>query len=108
MNQSQAILTLLMEIEGEMRRIGLWSEQMPQPEALMSQQPFCVDTLAFDDWVQWILLPRLEQLVVEQRPLPANSLIAPMAEEAFGQLAEPTDQLLVLIEQLDVTLNAGD
>lgn len=101
MSQRQQILSLLLEIEREMRTLDLWSETMPSAEALMSQQPFCVDTLEFHQWVQWLLLPRMEQIVIEQLPLPANCDIAPMAEEAFKQLDAETDRLLRLISNLD-------
>ncbi len=105
MSQHHAVLALLLQIEGEMRRIELWSDSLPEPEALLSQEPFCVDTLGFEEWVQWLLLPRLELMAQQRLPLPGNSLIAPMAEEAFKHLPADTDQLLQLIDQLDRTLN---
>lgn len=107
MSQHATVLSLLMQIEGEMRRIGFWSEHMPEPEALLSQEPFCVDTLNFDDWLQWLLLPRLQQMALQQMPLPSNSLIAPMAEEVFTALPEDTDALLALIVELDQVLSEG-
>lgn len=107
MSQRQQILSLLMEVEREMRALELWSETMPSAEALMSQQPFCVDTLEFHQWVQWLLLPRMEQIVVEQMPLPTSCDIAPMAEEAFKLLDVETDQLLQLIADLDVAVTEG-
>jgi len=100
-SHAQQILSLLLEIEREMRSVNLWSETMPPAEALMSQQPFCVDTLEFHQWVQWLLLPRLEQIVVEQLPLPETCSVAPMAEEAFRQVDAHTDQLVILLERLD-------
>ncbi|WP_258876037.1 YqcC family protein, partial [Pseudomonas aeruginosa] len=30
------------------------------PEALASPEPFCVDTLALEQWLQWIFLPRMK------------------------------------------------
>jgi uncharacterized protein YqcC (DUF446 family) len=100
-SERQQILSLLMEIEREMRALDLWSQQMPAPEALMSQQPFCVDTLNFHEWVQWLLLPRLEHMVLERIPLPETCAVAPMAEEIYRQMDADTDRLLELIEQLD-------
>ncbi|TCK07374.1 YqcC family protein [Marinobacterium mangrovicola] len=107
MNQRQQILTLLLEVEREMRALELWSDTMPSAEALMSQQPFCVDTLDFHQWVQWLLLPRMEQIIVEQMPLPASCDIAPMAEEAFKQIDAETDQLIKLIADLDKAVTEG-
>jgi len=104
MSREQQLSLLLVEIRSEMETIGLWQPEPPAPEALASTQPFCVDTLDFSEWVQWLLLPRLEMMIQEQLPLPQNSEIHPMAEEVFKQLEEDTDRLLELISQLDQTL----
>ncbi len=104
MSRYQTVSLLLIEIRGEMETIGLWQPEPPTPEALASTQPFCVDTLNFSEWVQWLLLPRLELMIKQQLPLPQNSEIQPMAEEVFKQLAEDTDRLLDLIGQLDQAL----
>ncbi len=104
MSRYQTVSLLLIEIRGEMETIGLWQPEPPAPEALASTQPFCVDTLNFSEWVQWLLLPRLELMIKQQLPLPQNSEIQPMAEEVFKQLAEDTDRLLDLIGQLDQAL----
>lgn len=104
MDRHQHVSIVLIEIRNEMELQGLWQEQPPAPEALASTQPFCVDTLAFSEWVQWLLLPRLEMMIEQQLPLPQNSDIQPMAEEAFKLLKEDTDRLLELVGQLDQAL----
>ncbi len=104
MSRAQHVSLLLIEIRGEMETIGLWQPAPPAPEALASTQPFCVDTLAFSEWVQWLLLPRLEMMIEQQLPLPQNSEIQPMAEEVFKQLEADTNRLLELIGQLDQAL----
>lgn len=104
MTPAKQILPLLMEIEREMRALELWSTTMPDAQALMSRQPFCIDTLDFHEWVQWLLLPRLQHLVLEQLPLPESCSVAPMAEEVFKVMEENTDHLLELLEQLDQTV----
>ncbi|PSL14682.1 uncharacterized protein YqcC (DUF446 family) [Marinobacterium halophilum] len=104
MSQHQQVSALLIEIRSEMQNIGLWQQQPPAPEALASTQPFCVDTLDFNEWVQWLLLPRLEMMIQQQLPLPQNSEIVPMAEEVFKQMREDTRHLIALIGQLDMQL----
>ena len=61
----------------------LWQKQAPTAEALASDQPFCVDTLSFEQWLQYVFLPRMGQLVSERMELPAECAVAPMAEQAF-------------------------
>ena len=68
-----------------MRDIGLWSDLIPSDEALASTQPFAVDTLEFVEWLQFIFLPRMKNLVETGSPLPSNCGIAPMAEEYFNR-----------------------
>ncbi|GAA0788376.1 YqcC family protein [Marinobacterium sediminicola] len=104
MDRNQQVSTVLIEIRMEMQAQGLWQSQPPEPAALMSREPFCVDTLDFTEWVQWLLLPRLEEMISRELPLPQNSEIQPMAEEVFKQLEEDTDRLLDLIGQLDKAL----
>ena len=62
----------LLLIERELRLQNWWSEQPPMSEALASQQPFCVDTLAFEQWLQWIFLPRMKQLLESAAALPTT------------------------------------
>ena len=107
MNRSlHDIADLLLAIEAEMRRIELWDQEPPSPQALASTMPFCYDTLQFHQWIQWILLARLRQLIEQGMPLPGNSEIFPLAEHSFAELPHETDRLLQLIADLDRALNA--
>lgn len=96
---------LILDIEAEMRALGLWEEQSPPPEALASHAPFCFDTLAFTQWVQWMLLPRLVRMVEDGQPWPKRSEIAPLAEESFKELTQNTDRLLALMNEFDALIN---
>jgi uncharacterized protein YqcC (DUF446 family) len=43
-----AVAEQLLLIERELRVQGWWSDQSPSEESLASQQPFCVDSMAFE------------------------------------------------------------
>ena len=88
---------LLLDIEAQLRAQQLWQADSPSAEALASVQPFCVDTLSFEQWLQFIFVPRMRLLISQQIALPGNCQIAPMAEEAFRGMAQ---DISVLIEQL--------
>lgn len=96
---------LLLEIEAEMRRIGLWEPQPPPPQALASLIPFCHDTLRFEQWLQWVLLPKIKQVVECDAECPSSSDITPLAEHRFTQLTRPTTALLKLLERFDQQIN---
>lgn len=104
-DQHIAVAQALFTLEGELRRLDLWEEEMPSSEALASTQPFAVDTLSFPQWLQFIFIPRLYQLVEHRSSLPGNSGIAPMAEEYFKTLNFNSAELVAQLETLDQLLS---
>ena len=96
---------LLLEIEAEMRRIQLWQATPPDDVALQSLVPFCHDTLRLEQWLQWVFLPKMRQVVENEEAWPSSSEIAPLAEYRFAQLEQPTEALLALLERFDRHIN---
>ncbi|AHY44043.1 pseudouridine synthase [Stutzerimonas decontaminans] len=80
-----AVAQQLLLIERELRVLALWSVEPPAPEALASVEPFCVDSLRFEQWLQWIFLPQMKTIVESGLPLPAASGICAMAEVAYRE-----------------------
>lgn len=104
-NQHTALLSILIDVEYELRRMNLWEFEEPSPEALMSSQPFAVDTLSFTQWVQFIFIRRLRYLVDNELALPAVSGIAPMAEQSLTGMTADAAQLIAYLDQIDVLLS---
>lgn len=73
----------LLLIERELRLQGWWQDTAPSVEALSSVEPFSVDTLDFDQWLQWIFLPRMKMILEQDLPLPNASGILEMAEMVY-------------------------
>lgn len=96
-----ALAEQLLLIERELRVQGWWQAQAPSVEALSSQEPFCVDTLAFEQWLQWIFLPRMKQLLEAGAALPSVSGIQPMAEQVYGGQIEKARTLIKLLGEFD-------
>jgi uncharacterized protein YqcC (DUF446 family) len=107
MQRTEQVSILLLKIRTEMEALELWQSSPPSAQALASTQPFCIDTLHFTEWLQWLLIPRLQEMIRQQLPLPQSSRILPMAEEVLKQMPADTDALLALIGQLDKTLSGG-
>lgn len=97
----------LLLIERQLRQLGLWTQQAPSAEALASQQPFCVDSLAFEEWLQWIFLPRLKSMLEANAPLPTASGIAAMAEQVFVGRALEVKGLIAALEEFDRLIGLG-
>lgn len=87
-------------IEFELRAAKLWSGTAPSEEAMASTMPFAVDTMAFEQWLQFIFLPKMRASIDSgQLPLgPAQ--IYPIAEEVYKDKAE-VKALLDAIRKFD-------
>ena len=97
----QRIIELLVELEQQLRVLGWWSDNAPTAAQLSSELPFCIDTLVFEQWLQFIYIPRLTEILANSRPLPRQSGVAAMAEEVLDQSSIAVDQLIDCLRQLD-------
>lgn len=95
------IADVLLEVEATLRTHGMWDQTRPPAEALVSEQPFCIDTLRFEQWLQWIFLPRMKEILEDCRPLPVKSSIFSYAQEYLRKDAPPTTDLLELVKRFD-------
>lgn len=91
----------LLLIERELRVLGWWKDVPPSVEALSSREPFCVDTLDFDQWLQWIFLPRMKVILEQDLALPNASGILEMAQMVYAGRAQETRALQDLLAQFD-------
>ena len=96
-------MSLLAELKQCMRNEGLWSEQPPSQIDLSSQHPFCVDTLRFEQWLQFVMIVRFEQMIESNTALPTQCDIAPMAQEAFKHRS--LNSIIEKINKIDDLLN---
>lgn len=76
---------LIDDLSEQMQAGGLWANEPPSAKALQSDQPFCVDTLQFEQWVQFVMIPAFSHMIRQQLPLPLACDITPMAEEIWKQ-----------------------
>ena len=99
------VAALLMDIEAELRQLGLWDKLPPPPAAFASEQPFSIDTLTLPQWLQFIFLPTLYRLLEEGQPLPGRCAIAPMAQEYFRGLGLASGALELALQRVDRMLS---
>ena len=99
------IAEVLIDIEAQLRQLGLWDKIPPSTEALASEQPFCVDTLTLPQWLQFVFLPTIYKMLEEGAPLPDRCGIAPMAEEFFRGSGLSYESLIELLEDIDELLS---
>ena len=99
------VAEVLIDIEAQLRQLGLWDKIPPSTEALASDQPFCVDTLTLPQWLQFVFLPTLYRMLEEEQPLPDKCGIAPMTEEFFRGSALTSVGLIESLEKVDELLS---
>lgn len=95
----------LQAIEQSMRDLALWQVSPPNPDAFSSIEPFCIDSMLAEEWLQWVLLPRMYALLDSGAPLPTRFAIAPYFEEALKDKQPNCISLLSQLQQLDALLN---
>ena len=99
--RASALAEHLLLIECELRAQGWWQEEAPSAEALASPEPFCVDTLAFEQWLQWNFRPRMKVLLETGVALPSVSGIQAMAEMVYQQQPSVARRLVELLGEFD-------
>lgn len=100
MSDRALMLSLLEQIEACMRSLSMWEAVSPPEAAFASELPFCMDTLRFPQWLQWVFIARFRALLEGDLPLPARCNVATMAQEVFKDEVE-MDRLLELLRQFD-------
>jgi uncharacterized protein YqcC (DUF446 family) len=95
-------------IEALLRETNHWQENAPDSSAFASGQPFCLDTLEPLEWLQWVLIPRMRQLIASGMPLPQNFAVAPYYEMALDNAHPVREPVLAELLLLDVLFASDD
>ncbi|MEZ8825811.1 YqcC family protein [Vibrio amylolyticus] len=98
MTQSAQLFLLLDELQQELNKKQLWQAERPSQAALNSTQPFAVDTLNPEQWLQWIFIPKIRTLIDQNSTLPTGFSIAPYFEQAWQ--GQPDYRSVVMITQM--------
>lgn len=83
-------------IETEMRRVGVWSETPPSDAAFRFTRAFGADTMAFEQWLQFVFLPRVRDLLRSGGEFPPRSDVGVYAVREF----DGRDELSSLVSRL--------
>jgi len=69
-------------IEAEMKRIGFWSDEPPTAEQMKFKMAYGIDTMVYDQWLQFVLLPRVRDIVRNRGAFPPSSGVG---RQALGE-----------------------
>ncbi|MCB5162753.1 YqcC family protein [Marinomonas algarum] len=99
---------LLADLQGAMQEASVWECTAPSDIALQSQEPFCIDTMSFPQWLRFVMITRFKLILVCGQDLPASCHISPMAEEAFKSLPSGQRQAIVYcLDRIDQHLSSS-
>jgi len=82
----------------------LWSNFTPSAAALQSKLPFSLGVLSFEQWLQFVFIPKMFELVRSESKFPDNVNILPMAEQSLG-VADDRSRVIELIKQIDLVFS---
>lgn len=108
MKQRQHVQILLIQVQKELKTLNLWQSSAPAEEALQSTEPFAMDTLDFHQWLQFIMIPRIQSLLTNRLPLPDKMAISPMAIEVYRGQLRPFRELILSLRTLDQVISGED
>ncbi|MEX0584495.1 MAG: YqcC family protein [Natronospirillum sp.] len=101
--EREYIQTLLQDLQEELTTQGLWTASPPDPDALDSTEPFCVDTLPLEQWLQFVFLGRMTAILEQGAPLPETCAIEPYAQKQFSA-RHNARTMLRIIGKLDIMI----
>ncbi len=107
MTKYQHIAKLLNDLTKALQQLQLWSEQTPAAEAFESTAPFCIDRMSFEQWLQFVFIVKMTDLIEQGLPLPQNAKLSPMLELVYQDRdVQPLAKVLMEIEALLATNGA--
>jgi uncharacterized protein YqcC (DUF446 family) len=99
------VTSIALQIEAELKRLNRWSGHQLPNEMFENMGAFGSNTMAFEQWLQFVLIPRIHSIANEKGEFPDSSQIAPYAIRVLDNEAGPLHQLLY---DLDVLIGGNE
>lgn len=94
------ISNLLTDLKVAMQQDNLWCETVPTPEQLQSTQPFAIDTLTIEQWLQFVFLEKMATILAHGQ-LPSALCLSPVVVESFQQRRISAVRTVAVIAKID-------
>jgi uncharacterized protein YqcC (DUF446 family) len=105
--QTGNIAIKAIEIEHELKALNRWQQKSLPVERFTDMGAFGSNTMSFEQWIQFVLLPRIHQIIVEKDQFPDESSLSAYAVRYFDGDME-SDHLQELLRGLDDLINQKD
>ena len=93
-----AVRSKLDKITAEMRRINMWDVPKVSADQLKDMGAFGYNTMSFEQWLRWVFVPRVEELLKEGGPWPKSSDVGIAAIRNFDGQDEASGLVTLLCE----------
>ncbi len=100
MDAYQSAASYADRIEQELRGLNAWQAEPPPAAAFQSKRAFFGDTMSFYQWLQWVLLARIRDVVQSRGAFPAHSSVAAYAVRELDGYDE-ANPLISLLSEFD-------
>jgi uncharacterized protein YqcC (DUF446 family) len=97
-DMTSTVKEMLQRIIAEMRRIGMYDVPMVSADQLQDMGAFGSDTMAFEQWLRWVFVPRVETLLENDGPWPSTSDVGVFAIKNFDGQDEVSALVSLLCE----------
>jgi uncharacterized protein YqcC (DUF446 family) len=94
----QSAASYVDRIERELRSLNVWQSNPPADEAFESETAFFADTMSFYQWLQFVLLPRVQEIVGKRGALPQESSVGAYAVRELDGVDEASGLIQALCE----------
>jgi uncharacterized protein YqcC (DUF446 family) len=99
----QRVSEIADRIEAAMKESGAWQNEPLAAEAYDFRAAFGADTMAFTQWIQFVLLARIRQIAAGQGQLPGRSEVGAYAVRELD--GSGWERLTPLLGELDDVIN---
>jgi uncharacterized protein YqcC (DUF446 family) len=85
-------------IVGEMKKARLWQDQPLAPEQYNFTRAFAMDTMSYNQWLQFVFVPRVTELLRTSGEFPSSSSAGTQAIREFDGWPEAQGLVTLLCE----------
>jgi uncharacterized protein YqcC (DUF446 family) len=82
----------------ELRQLRVWQSEPMREAAYASDKAFFADTMTLFQWLQFVLVPRIQEIVAERAGFPAESNVGAYAVRELDGFDEAHHLILALSE----------
>ncbi|MDB5190177.1 MAG: hypothetical protein JWN49_503 [Parcubacteria group bacterium] len=98
-DRTTQLLNKLVEIQTEMERIGYWKDESLSVDTSDSKEDFMADKLSFEQWLQYIFIPRAREAIKNDRA-PSQSMVGTKAMREYDYMSK-VEEALPLVDLLN-------